>query len=301
MLTATYAILFYAATAILIGGLAARIALYTETPAPLRIPTTPAPKTKSGVALRVASEVLVFFSLFRSNKWIWLLGWAMHVALLLVILRHLRYFLEPLPQLVVWLQPLGIYAAYVFIAALLGLWLRRFIIDRMRHISSLSDHLMLALLLGIAVTGMSIKHLQPTDIVAVKGFFIGLLRFDWQELPADPLLLIHLSMVALLMIIFPFSKLLHAPGVFFSPTRNQPIDARERRYLSGWTANLGGYGEGPSHGSYRPAGSAVGGPPGTGSATQQGGTGTGGAPQGGGATATGNASAQAQQGQGRQS
>jgi hypothetical protein len=96
-------------------------------------------------------------------------------------------------------------------------------------------------------------------------------------------------MVALLMIIFPFSKLLHAPGVFFSPTRNQPIDARERRYLSGWTTNLGSYGEGPSQGPYRPAGSAT-----------QGGAGTG-APQGGGSTATANASAQAQQGQGRQS
>ena len=42
----------------------------------------------------------------------------------------------------------------------------------------------------------------------------------------------HLALVALLMLIFPFSKLLHAPGVFFSPTRNQVDDPRERRHLA---------------------------------------------------------------------
>ena len=54
--------------------------------------------------------------------------------------------------------------------------------------------------------------------------------FDWQPLPADPALLVHLALVAALMIVFPFSKLLHAPGVFFSPSRNQADNAREQRH-----------------------------------------------------------------------
>ena len=33
------------------------------------------------------------------------------------------------------------------------------------------------------------------------------------------------------MVVFPFSKLLHAPGVFFSPSRNQADDSRERRHV----------------------------------------------------------------------
>jgi nitrate reductase gamma subunit len=57
-------------------------------------------------------------------------------------------------------------------------------------------------------------------------------------LPADPLLWLHLALVAGLMIVFPFSKLLHAPGVFFSPTRNQADDPRERRHLAAWAAKL---------------------------------------------------------------
>ncbi len=238
MVTATFAILFYAATAILLAGLGARIMLYARTPAPLSIPTTPAPTSRGGAALRVAGEVALFSSLFRSNKWIWLLGWAFHVALLLVLLRHLRYFVEPVPQVLVWVQPFGLYAAFAMVAALAGLWIRRIGVSRLRYITGPSDHLMLALLIAIGASGLAIKYLAPTDIVAVKAFFLGLMRFDWQPLPADPMLLIHLLLVALLMVLFPFSKLLHAAGVFFSPTRNQPDTPRERRRLAPWAAEL---------------------------------------------------------------
>jgi nitrate reductase gamma subunit len=62
--------------------------------------------------------------------------------------------------------------------------------------------------------------------------------FDWQPLPADPPVLIHLGLVALLMIVFPFSKLLHAPGVFFSPTRNQADNPREMRYATDTGRNV---------------------------------------------------------------
>jgi len=62
--------------------------------------------------------------------------------------------------------------------------------------------------------------------------------FDWQPLPADFMLLVHLTLVVVLMIIFPFSKLLHAPGVFFSPTRNQVDNPRERRHIAAWARKL---------------------------------------------------------------
>jgi len=41
-----------------------------------------------------------------------------------------------------------------------------------------------------------------------------------------------------LMLVFPVSKLLHAPGVFFSPSRNQVDDPREHRHLAPWAARL---------------------------------------------------------------
>lgn len=230
MLTAIFATLFYLATAILLVGLALRIRLYAKTPAPLKIPTTPAPITRGGVVLRMAREVALFESLFKSNKWTWAFSWIFHVSLAVVLFRHLRYFLQPVPEIVAIMQPVGVLAGLSMVAGLLALWGRRLVVERIRYITGPSDHLMLALLVMIGISGLSMKFVAHTDIVAVKAFFLGLMYFDWQPLPSDINLLVHLSLVLTLMIVFPFSKLLHAPGVFFSPTRNQADDSRERRY-----------------------------------------------------------------------
>ena len=233
-----FALAFYLATAVLVFGLLHRIVDYARTPAPLKIPTTPAPTTRSGVVVRMAEEVLLFRSLFRANKWIWLFGFAFHVALAVVLARHLRYFTEPVWLPVQLIQPFGIYAGLVMVGALAMLWLRRFAVSRVRYISAPSDHLWLLLLILIGASGLAMKFVAHTDIVAVKAFFLGLLVFDWQPLPTAPLLLLHLTLVLALMIGFPFSKLLHAPGVFFSPSRNQADDPRERRHLAPWAAEL---------------------------------------------------------------
>lgn len=238
MIGVVYAVLFYLATLILVIGLGYRIWTYSKTPSPLKIPTTPAPTTKAGVVGRQAKEVLFFASLFRSSKWTWLFGWLFHVALAIVTIRHLRYFTEPVWSWVVFVQPIGVYAGILMVVALAGLWVRRFAVDRVRYISSLSDHLMLALFIAIGMSGLGMKYLAHTDIISFKAYMLGLLSFNWQPLPADPLLLIHLGLVIALMIIFPYSKLLHAPGVFFSPSRHQVDNARDKRHLADWAQSL---------------------------------------------------------------
>jgi nitrate reductase gamma subunit len=237
-LTVAYAALFYAAAAIMVAGLVYRAYLFASSPAPLKIPTTPAPITKGGVALRLFREVVFFESLFKGNKWTWIFGYAFHFGLFLVLLRHLRYFVEPVPAPLVLIQPIGKYAAFAMIAGLAGLWARRFLVDRVRYISAPSDHLILLLLILIGVSGAGMSFVFHTDVVAVKAFFIGLMTFNLKPLPTDPLLLVHLLLVAALMIIFPYSKLLHSVGVFFSPTRNQADDPRERRHLAAWAKKL---------------------------------------------------------------
>jgi nitrate reductase gamma subunit len=163
-----------------------------------------------------------------------LFGWIFHFALLLVLLRHLRYFTEPVWTWVALIQPFGKYAAFAMVLGLAGLWGRRLVVERIRYISSPSDHLMLGLLLAIAVSGLMMKYVTHTDIVGLKAFMLGIMYFDWHPLPLDAMLLVHLTLVAGLMIVFPFSKLLHAPGVFFSPSRNQVDNPRERRHVAPW-------------------------------------------------------------------
>jgi len=181
---------------------------------------------------------VLFESLFRGNKWTWIFGWIFHFGLFLVTLRHLRYFLNPVPAVIEFIQPFGIYAGFAMVVGLLGLWARRFLVDRVRYISAPADHLMLGLLLLIGASGLLMSFVVHTDIIAVKTFFLGLYRFDLLPLPADPVLLLHIVLVAVLMIIFPYSKLLHAPGLFFSPTRNQVDDPRERRLVAPWASRF---------------------------------------------------------------
>jgi nitrate reductase gamma subunit len=233
-----YALLFYAATAMLVIGVGLKIRVYARTPAPLKIPTTPAPTTSTGVALRMTREVVLFESLFKGSKWTWLFGWLFHASLLLVLLRHVRYFQEPVWAPIVFVQFFGTYAGLTMVAGLAGLWARRFLVDRVRYISTPSDHLHLALLLAIGLSGLAMRFVAHTDIVAVKAFMLGLTRLSIQPLPADPLLLLHLTLVALLMIVFPISKLLHAPGLFFSPTRHQTDNPREARHVAAWAQAL---------------------------------------------------------------
>ena len=238
MLTIIYASLFYLGTAVLIGGLAKHIYIYARTPAPLKIPTMPAPTTQTGVVLRMAREVVFFESLFKSNKWIWLFGWLFHVSMALVLLRHLRYFTEPVWAVISIIQPIGLYAGFGMLAGLLALWARRIVVPRVRYISGPSDHLMLILLLAIVISGFFMQYVERVDILAVKAFMLGLMSFNIQPMPDSPILMLHLGLVAALMIIFPFSKLLHAPGVFFSPTRNQVDNARDKRHLAPWAKAL---------------------------------------------------------------
>lgn len=234
----TYAVLFYAATALFVLGIWYKVWTYLRTPAPLKIPTTPAPTTRLGVVWRMFKEVTLFESLFKSNLWIWVFGWMFHFALLLAFIRHLRYILEPVPLVIALAQPFGQYGAFAMLAGLAGLFARRVLVDRVRYISSPSDYLMLLLIMAIAGSGIWMGYIAHTDIVAVKDFFLGLIVLQIKPLPTDLPLLIHLSLVLLLMIIFPISKLLHAPGIFFSPTLNQVDNPREQRHLAPWAAEL---------------------------------------------------------------
>ena len=183
-------------------------------------------------------EVFFFESLFKATIWTWLFSIMFHGGLALVLLRHIRYFIDPVWSWVIFIQPFGTYAGFVMVIGLLGLWGRRFFVDRVRYISTPSDHLMLALLITIGVSGLVMRFITHTDVISIKNFFMGLMSFNIYTLPFDWMLFLHLSLIALLMIIFPFSKLLHAPGLFFSPSRNQVENSRDKRHISAWAAKF---------------------------------------------------------------
>lgn len=224
-------VLFYVAVVVFFVGVGRKVFQYASTPAPLKIPTTPAPTTRMGAVWRMFKELIFFESLFKASKFTWIFGWLFHAGMFFALLCHLRYFTEPVWGWVALIAPFSKFAGLAMVVGLAGLLVRRFFVDRVRAISAPSDYLMLLLILLIATSGLMMRFVAHTDIVAVKQFARGLLQFEFVNFTGGVVMFLHLLFVAVLLIIFPFSKLLHAPGVFFSPSRNQIDNPRERRHM----------------------------------------------------------------------
>lgn len=207
---------------------------YLRTPMPLPHALTPAPTTEGGAVLRVLGDLTIFPNLFKADKLLWVGAWVFHFALAAVLFRHIRYFTYPVPGVVLYLETVALFFGVLFGAAILFLFWRRLALPRTLYISNVPDYFVLALLGLIAGTGLLVSYWLHVSIVDVKGFILGLMTFRPVTIPHHPLFLLHLFFVLLLMIYFPFSKLLHAGGVIFSPSRHQPfqVQMRGKRYVN---------------------------------------------------------------------
>lgn len=265
----------YAAWALFLSGVVWKIIGWAKVPVPFRIPTTcgqqkslpwikPAkidnPSTDAAVLARMFFEVLCFRSLFRNTraellsgprtayymeKWLWLAALAFHWSFLVVALRHLRFFMEPNPAwigyLQYWdgfwefsLQPVFISGVILFLSVSF-LFARRSLSPEIRYISLPADYFPLLLIGGIAATGLLMRYFAHVDIIAAKQLALGLVTFH-PVAPANlgSLFYIHLFLLSVLIAYFPFSKLMHMGGIFLSPTRNMANNNREVRHINPW-------------------------------------------------------------------
>lgn len=201
---------------------------YLRTPMPYPHTLTPGPKTEGGSVLRVLGDVTIFPNLFKADKWLWAGAWIFHAALAAILFRHLRYFTYPVPGLVLFMETVALFFGCLFGAAALFLFWRRLGLPRTLYISNIPDYFALVLLGLIAGTGLAVSYWLHVNIVDVKSFIMGLMTLRPVEIPRHPLFILHLFFVLILMLYFPFSKLLHAGGIFFSPSRHQPFSVQER-------------------------------------------------------------------------
>ena len=267
----------YAAILTFLLGIIYQVVNWARSPVPFRIPTVAgqqksldwiknsrleSPHTTLGVIGRMFLEIFLFRSLFRntkvelkngpnlvygSSKYLWLGALAFHWTFLVIILRHFRYFTEPIPAFVPFLQNLdgflqiGIPIIYitniVILAALLFLFFRRISDPKLKYFSLASDYFPLLLIMSIVITGILMRYFTKVDIIYVKELMTGLFSFN----PVLPqgigvLFFIHLFLVCVLLAYFPFSKLTHMAGVFLSPTRNLANNNRMKRHINPWNA-----------------------------------------------------------------
>lgn len=238
MLSTLYTFFAYFAIVIFVFGILCKIWKYAIIPNPLKIPLTPAPTNAIGVVIRMILDVAFFKSLFNSNKFTWLGGVALHLALLVVVASHIRFFILPVPEpimlLQTFLQSIGMFIGLLFIMPIVYLFIRRVWVDRTRFISIFADYFVLILLFLIGLSGITMKYLIRPDLAAVKTFILGLTSFCPAPMPTNPIFITHFTLILILLIYFPFSKLMHSSGIFFSPTRNQIDNPREKRHVNPW-------------------------------------------------------------------
>jgi len=272
----------YIAFAAFLLGVIYRIVVWARSPVPFRIPTTCGqqkslpwieqnkidnPSSKAGVIARMFLEVVFFRSLFRNTKaqlvdengkkvlayqwekWLWLAALAFHWSFLIVVIRHVRLFAEPVPVVVQLLSRVdgmfefNLQALYltgvILLAAVTFLFIRRVVIPQVKYISLPADYFPLLLIFGIASSGILMRHFMRADVASVKELMLGLVTFN-PITPGDIGLVfyIHLFLVCVLLIYFPFSKLTHMAGVFMSPTRNMANNNRAERHVNPWNYDV---------------------------------------------------------------
>lgn len=264
----------YLALAVFMAGFIYRVLKWGQSPVPFSIPTTCGqqqslpwikqdkvenPTTAWGVIGRMILEVLLFRSLFRntrtekmddalafgSAKWLWFGSLIFHWSMLIVLIRHLRFFLNPVPASIQGLESLdsflqiGVPLLYItdvlLVLALTYLFLRRVLLPQIKYISLAADYFPLFLLLGIAISGVLMRYFLKVDVAAVKEMTMSLVNLE-PALSAGlgEIFYIHLFLICSLFAYFPWSKLMHAGGIFMSPTRNLANNSRMTRYINPW-------------------------------------------------------------------
>lgn len=213
----------YLAAAVFVIGMAWRTRDWLKRPAAMPLALEEAGSSAARRAVVVIRELALFPTLFRGDRWLWLAAWTTHAAGLLILIGHVLG-IGTLGTQFTWTGlsaaasvhlsvACGRFAGTVFIAGLLALFVRRFMIPEVKRLSRPADTFDLAMLLAIAASGLAMRSTAAgADLAAVRAYLAGLATLHPAPLPDEPLFLIHFTLVNALLVYFPFSKLVHLTG-----------------------------------------------------------------------------------------
>ncbi|MGI6091880.1 MAG: respiratory nitrate reductase subunit gamma [Veillonellaceae bacterium] len=218
-------VLPYLAAGVFLAGMIWRIATWLKCPVPFKLTMFPAPADTAGRVLAISKELILFDSLRRSEQGLWLWAWLMHIGLFAVVGGHIvgisqlglqftALGMSP-SQSVAMSAALGTGAGILLLGALIVLFYRRTAVPEVKRMSNPADYFDILLLLAIVISGM---HMRLTtlevDLAAIRSYMAGLITFCPAAAPQNWIFLSHFFLVNILLIYFPFSKLVHLAGFF---------------------------------------------------------------------------------------
>ena len=219
-------VLPYLALIVFLGGMIHRVLAWARVPVPFRLTIFFEPKTTGEAAVDLAKEAAGFRSLWRGNKRLWFMSWLFHIALAFILIGHVAGISFLGQQFTMFgvsagqserlSVMLGTYAGLALLTGLILLAVRRLSSPKLRYISTFGDYLVLILILGIAGSGIAMRLFSNVTYLEVAQYLKGIFTFHPVPPPPSPVFLIHFTLVELLLLYFPFSKLMHSCGIFFS-------------------------------------------------------------------------------------
>lgn len=219
-------VLPYITIVVFIGGLIYRIRGWLNIPVPMPLSVT-YPQSRGEQIKNIANEILLFPTLLRNDRNLWIGAWPFHAALAFIIIGHVRLFSE-IPDkilLAIGLSEAGIdtlsavsgkAVGILIVIALIYLLVRRFTQPTVREMSNPADYLVVLLLLAIVTAGNYMRFAMEIDVAEYRGFIGTIFALSPAAPPANPVFILHLFLVQSLLIMLPFSKIIHPIGIFFT-------------------------------------------------------------------------------------
>jgi nitrate reductase gamma subunit len=212
-----YVILPYVTIIVFIAGLIWHIRTWWARPRAKAV-LFPAAKNNLVAAGKVVGDIILFGKTFSISKALWAMAIVFHVGLLLVVLGHIRTVTE-IGFLWSWFNldeegiksvanAMGLTAGGIMLAGTVLLLTRRFT-PNMRVISIFQDYFVLVMLLGIVLTGMSMRLWMPIHAEEVQHYARGVLTFAPAVEIHNNIFFWHFFLAQMLIMYLPFSKLVH--------------------------------------------------------------------------------------------
>lgn len=174
------------------------------------------PRTKGLEWGRSIKGFLFFTGLWKRDKVLWLGSWLLHFGLALFALVHVRLFFSVGENTEHYFQQVALVSCYLMAGSGVYLLLRRVVVKRVREITDFRDYFSELALLVFSLTALLVMLDGGIDGDDAVAYAVGLITFSPVAFEVSTWWMWHMLSVQVLLIIMPFSHLLHLGGIFLS-------------------------------------------------------------------------------------
>lgn len=176
----------------------------------------PGPRNRRVERVRTIKGFVFFTGMWKRDRALWVGSWPLHLGLALFVIGHTRVIWPLSVEIDPFFFLLSLWGSGMMAASGAYLLVRRLLVKRVRQITDVRDYLSEMLLLAVSATAFALGLSGEIDAAQVRTYLIGLAAFSPVLEGADALFVWHLFFFQTLLVVMPFSHVLHFGGIFLS-------------------------------------------------------------------------------------